>query len=58
MFFFNNLVKADYEKIFYDLKIESITGEIIDFKEYKNKAVLLFNTARYCGFNNKYDELK
>ena len=45
MFFFNNLVKAEYEKIFYDLKIESITGEIIDFKEYENKAVLVVNTA-------------
>ena len=45
MFFFNNLVKAEYEKIFYDLKIESITGEIIDFKEYENKAVIVVNTA-------------
>ena len=50
MFFFNNFVKAEYEKIFYDLKIESITGEIIDFKEYENKAVLVVNTASYCGF--------
>ena len=58
MFFFNNLVKAEYEKIFYDLKIESITGEIIDFKEYENKAVLLVNTASYCGFTNQYDELQ
>ena len=45
MFFFNNSVKAEYEKVFYDLKIESITGEIIDFKEYENKAVLVVNTA-------------
>ena len=58
MFFFNNLVKAEYEKIFYDLKIESITGEIIDFKEYENKAVLVVNTASYCGFTNQYDELQ
>ena len=58
MFFFNNLVKAEYEKIFYDLKIESITGEIIDFKQYENKAVLVVNTASYCGFTNQYDELQ
>jgi len=31
MIFFNNLVKAEYEKTFYDLNIESVTGEIIDF---------------------------
>jgi glutathione peroxidase len=37
MFFFNNLVKAEYEKNFYDLNIESITGKIINFKEYKIK---------------------
>ena len=58
MFFFNNLVKAEYEKIFYDLKIESITGEIIDFKKFENKAVLVVNTASYCGFTNQYDELQ
>ena len=34
MFFFNNLVKGDYEKIFYDLNIESITGDIINFKDF------------------------
>ena len=58
MFFFNNLSKAEYEKIFYDLNIQSITGEVIDFKEYKNKAVLVVNTASYCGFTNQYEELQ
>ena len=58
MFFFNNLAKAEYEKIFYDLNIESITGEVIDFKEYRNKAVLVVNTASYCGFTNQYEELQ
>ena len=58
MFFFNNPAKAEYEKIFYDLNIESINGELIDFKEYKNKAVLVVNTASYCGFTNQYEELQ
>ena len=58
MFFFNNLVKAEYDKTFYDLNIESITGEIINFKEYENKAVLVVNTASYCGFTNQYEELQ
>ncbi|MDA7597284.1 glutathione peroxidase [Candidatus Pelagibacter sp.] len=58
MFFFNNSVKADYEKTFYNLNIESITGEIINFKEYENKAVLVVNTASYCGFTNQYKELQ
>ncbi|MBD1132712.1 glutathione peroxidase [Pelagibacterales bacterium SAG-MED45] len=58
MFFFNNPVNAEYEKIFYDFNIESITGELINLKEYKNKAVLLVNTASYCGFTNQYEELQ
>ena len=58
MFFFNNLVRAEYEKTFFDLNIESITGEIINFKEYKNKAVLVVNTASYCGFTKQYEELQ
>ena len=57
MFFFSNNVIANYEKVFYDFKIKSITGEIIDLNDYKNKVVLLVNTASYCGFTRQYDEL-
>ena len=58
MFFFKNSVLANYDKIFYDFKIKSITGETIDFKNYKNKVILVVNTASYCGFTNQYDELQ
>ena len=49
---------ANYEKVFYDFEIESISGKIIDFNEYKNKVVLIVNTASYCGFTKQYDELQ
>ena len=49
---------ANYEKKFYDFSIESITGEIINFNDYKNKVVLIVNTASYCGFTNQYEELQ
>ncbi len=49
---------ANYDKIFYDLNIESITGEIINFTEYKGKVVLIVNTASYCGFTNQYEDLQ
>ena len=58
IFFFNNVAKSDYEKIFYDFNIEGINGDLINFKEYKNKAVLVVNTASYCGFTNQYQELQ
>ena len=58
MFFFKNNVNANYDKIFYDFKIESITGETINFNEYKNKVILIVNTASYCGFTKQYTDLQ
>ena len=52
------MATANYEKVFYDFQIESINGEIISFKEYKNKVILLVNTASYCGFTRQYDDLQ
>jgi len=58
MIFFKSSASANYEKIFYDFKIESITGELIDFKDYKNNVILIVNTASYCGFTKQYNELQ
>jgi len=58
MFFFKNLAMANYEKKFYDFKIESINGEIINLDKYKDKVVLLVNTASYCGFTKQYTDLQ
>jgi len=58
MFFFNNSVLGNYEKTFYDFKIDSISGETINLKDYKNKVILLVNTASYCGFTKQYNELQ
>tara|TARA_Y100000591_G_C21821305_1_gene693787 strand:- start:1387 stop:1932 length:546 start_codon:yes stop_codon:yes gene_type:complete len=58
MFFFKSTSIADYEKTFFDFKIESINGETINLKEYQDKAVLLVNTASYCGFTKQYADLQ
>ena len=58
IFFTNNKILANYEKIFFDFKINSITGEIINLKDYQNKLVLIVNTASYCGFTKQYDDLQ
>ena len=58
MFFFKNSAMANYEKLFFDFKIESISGEVIDLNKYKNKVILLVNTASYCGFTKQYSDLQ
>ena len=58
MFFFKSSATENYEKIFYDFQIQGIDGEIIDFKDYRNKAVLIVNTASFCGFTKQYDDLQ
>ena len=58
MFFFKNSATANYEKKIYDFSIKDITGETIDFKDYKNKVILVVNTASYCGFTRQYGELQ
>ena len=58
IFFMNNLAKAKYDKTLFDFKIQKITGETINFKDYKNKVILIVNTASYCGFTKQYSELQ
>ena len=58
MFSFLNNTSADYEKIFYDFKINSINNNIINLSDYKEKTILLVNVASNCGFTKQYSELQ
>ena len=55
---FNTKVNSMENKNFYDFKLESITGEIINFNNYKGKTVLLVNVASNCGFTKQYSDLQ
>ncbi len=58
MFFFKSTSQADYKKIFYDFKINSISGDVINLNDFKGKPVLVVNTASYCGFTKQYDDMQ
>ncbi len=58
MFFFKISSQANYEKIFYDFKIKSISGEVINLNDYRGKPVLVVNTASYCGFTKQYEDMQ
>ena len=58
MFFFKNNLSANYEKLFYDFDINDISGNKLNLSDFKNKVILLVNTASYCGFTKQYDDLQ
>ena len=42
----------------YEVKINSISGELIDFTDFKGKFILIVNVASECGFTKQYAELE
>lgn len=43
---------------FYNFKINSLSGSVINFSDFENKAVLIVNTASKCGFTPQYTGLQ
>ncbi len=41
---------------FYDFKLNTLTGEEINFEKYKGKKVLIINTASKCGYTPQYKD--
>ena len=52
MFFFKSSAIANYEKTFFDLNIESISGDIINFSDFRDNAVLVVNTASSVSYTH------
>lgn len=43
---------------FYELKTTLNDGRVLDFSQFKNKKVLLVNTASNCGYTGQFEELQ
>jgi glutathione peroxidase len=50
--------KKHVEGSIYDFKITSLDGKEVDFTAFKNKFILIVNTASRCGFTPQYAELE
>jgi Glutathione peroxidase len=42
----------------YDFNVVNAYGEKVSLEEYKNKVLLIINSATQCGFTPQYDELQ
>ena len=42
----------------YDIKVNAIDGNEIDFNDYRGKKLLIVNTASECGFTPQYEDLQ
>ena len=57
MLFFSAL-NVSAQQSFYDLTINSIDGELINFNTFKGKKILIVNVASNCGFTSQYKALE
>lgn len=45
-------------KSFYDFKLKTSTGEMVDFSTFKGKKVIIINVASKCAYTEQYDKLE
>ena len=58
MFSFFSKVNAQYDQLATNFKFAGIDGDSIDFRQYKNKVIVVVNVASRCGFTNQYEDLQ
>lgn len=56
--FFAPQPKDDLPKSIYDFKVAGLTGETIDFSQFRGKKILIVNTASECGYTPQYEGLE
>ena len=57
---FSNAKPSDksYPESLYDIKINSLSNQNIDFKAFEGRYILFVNVASKCGFTPQYKELQ
>ena len=55
--FFSN-TSANYSNLVYDYSFDSLDGGKIEFKDYKEKVIVVVNVASRCGYTPQYKELQ
>ena len=58
MFAFLSKGISENSKTLFDFKINSISGDELNFSDFKGKTLLLVNVASNCGFTKQYDDLQ
>ena len=58
MFSFFNKTMSNNTETFFDLNVNSISGDALSLSKLKGKTILLVNVASNCGFTKQYDDLQ
>ena len=58
MFSFFNKTMSNNTETFFDLNVNSISGDALNLSKLKGKTILLVNVASNCGFTKQYDGLQ
>ena len=58
MFSFFNKTMSNNTETFFDLNVNSISGDALNLSKLKGKTILLVNVASNCGFTKQYEDLQ
>ena len=58
MLSFFTKVSGNYSSLAYDYKFNSINGDSIELKDFKDKVIVVVNVASRCGYTPQYENLQ